>query len=273
MKRQSVLKRQAVRKKRRSDLTTLWKAVSLVGVYFVKFSCLVIALVMVSLVFVSLYQYLIQSPYLRLERIIFSGVDEEMRSELVELAELKPDMSLLTIDLKEIKRRMEMHPWVRFVKPEKRFPHTLAIRVEKEEPQALVVLDKLYFMNRWGNIFKEADPMGELDYPLITGVSSNKSDSHKYLMRVAHVLNILSNERSPWSLSDLSEVHVKKDGNISLYFTSFPGVIQTRGRDFGFKLDDLKKVAEHLKRTGRTQMVRGINLNYHDGAAVSFKNS
>ena len=273
MKRQSVLKRQTVQKKRRGNLTTMWKTVSLVGVYFLKFSCLVIALVMMSLVFVSIYQYLIQSPYLRLERIIFSGVDEEMRTELVELADLTPNLSLLTIDLKEIKRRMEMHPWIRFVKPEKRFPHTLAIRVEKEEPLALVVMDKLYFMNRWGNIFKEADPMGQLDYPLITGVSMNKSEKKEHLMRVAHVLNILSNEKSPWSLNDLSEVHVKRDGNICLYFTSFPGVIQTRGRDFGFKIDDLKKVVEHLKRTGRTQMVRGINLNYHDGAAVSFKNS
>jgi hypothetical protein len=50
-------------------------------------------------------------------------------------------------------------------------------------------------------------------------------------------------------------------------------VIQARGRDFGFKIDDLKKVVEHLERTGRTQMVRGINLDYHDGAVVSFKNS
>ena len=39
------------------------------------------------------------------------------------------------------------------------------------------------------------------------------------------------------------------------------------------KIDDLKKVVEHLERTGRTQMVRGINLDYHDGAVVSFKNS
>ena len=272
MKRQSVLKRQAVRKKRRSNLTTLWKAVSLVGVYFIKFSCLVIALVMVSLVFVSLYEYLIQSPYLRLERIVFSGVDEELRSELVELAELTPNLSLLTIDLKEIKEKMEKHPWIRFVKPEKRFPHTLAIKVEKEEPRALVVMDKLYFMNRWGNIFSEADQMGDLDYPLITGVSTDESDRRKHLMRVAHVLNILSNEKSPWSLNELSEVHIKRDGNMSLYFTSFPGVIQARGRDFGFKIDDLKKVVDHLKRTGRTQMVRGINLNYRDGAAVSFKN-
>ena len=273
MKRQSVLKRQAVQKKRRGSSTSLWKTASLISVYFMKFSCLVIGLVLMSLVFVSLYQYLIRSPYLRLERIVFSGVDEEMRSELVHLAGLTPDLSLLTIDLKEIKRRMEKHPWIRFVKPEKRFPHTLAIKVEKEEPLALVVMDKLYFMNRWGNIFKEADPMGKLDYPLITGVSMNNADRKKYLLRVSHVLNILSNEKSPWSLNDLSEVHVERDGNLSLYFTSFPGVIQTSGRDFGFKLGDLKKVVEHLKRTGRTRMVRGINLNYHDGAAVSFKNS
>ncbi len=114
--------------------------------------------------------------------------------------------------------------------------------------------------------------MGELDFPIITGVSKDRANKRKHLLRAAHVLNILSSEESPWSLKDLSEVHVKRDGNLSLYFTSFPGVIQARGRDFGFKLDDLKKVVEHLERTGRTQMVRGINLDYQDGAVVSFKN-
>jgi cell division septal protein FtsQ len=196
-----------------------------------------------------------------LERVIFSGVDEDMRSELIELAGLNPDLSLLEIDLKETKESMEKHLWIRSVKPEKRFPHTLAIRAEKEESRAVVVMDKLYLMNRWGEIFKEVDPMGELDFPIITGVSNNRANKRKHLLRAAHV-----------SLKDLSEVHVKKDGNISLYFTTFPGVIQARGRDFGFKIDDLKKVVEHLERTGRTQMVRGINLDYQDGAVVSFKN-
>lgn len=272
MKRRSVLKRQTVRKKRRGRLTPIWKMISLVGVYFIKSSCLVIALVMISLLFVTLYEYLIQSPYVRLERVVFSGVDEDMRGELIELAGLNPDLSLLAIDLKEIKESMEKHLWIRSVKPEKRFPHTLAVRAEKEEPRAVVVMDKLYLMNRWGEIFKEIDPMGELDFPIITGVSNDKVKKRKHLLRAAHVLNILGSEKSPWSLKDLSEVHVKRDGNISLYFTSFPGVIQARGRDFGFKIDDLKKVVEHLERTGRTQMVRGINLDYHDGAVVSFKN-
>ena len=272
MKRRSVLKRQTVRKKTRGKLNALWKTISLVGVYFVKFSCLVVALVMISLFFVSLYEYLLQSPYIQLERVIFSGVDEDMRVELIELAGLTPNMSLLTIDLKEIKENMEKHPWIRSVKVEKRFPHTLAVRVEIEEPRAVVVMDKLYFMNRWGEILREVDPTGVLDYPIITGVSMTRPNKRKHLMRAAHVLNILGSQKSPWSLKDLSEVHIKRDGNIALYFTSFPGVIQARGRDFGFKIDDLKKVVEHLDHTGRTQMVRGINLDYHDGAVVSFKN-
>ena len=272
MKRRSVLKRQTVRKKKRGKLTSIWKTISLVGVYFIKFSCLVVALVMISLLFVSLYEYLIQSPYVKLERVVFSGVDEKLRGELIELAGLNSDMSLLAIDLKEIKESMEKHLWIRSVKPEKRFPHTLAVRAEREEPRAVVVMDRLYLMNRWGEIFKEVDPKGELDFPIITGVSNNRTDKKRHLLRAAHVLNILETQKSPWSLKDISEVHIKKDGNISLYFTTFPGVIQARGRDFGFKIDDLKKVVKHLERTGRTQMVRGINLDYQDGAVVSFKN-
>jgi hypothetical protein len=37
------------------------------------------------------------------------------------------------------------------------------------------------------------------------------------------------------------------------------------------KMEELKKVVEHLNSTGRIQTVKAIYLNYSEGAVVSFK--
>jgi hypothetical protein len=36
-------------------------------------------------------------------------------------------------------------------------------------------------------------------------------------------------------------------------------------------MGELKRVVEHLNETGRIPMVKKINLNYREGAVVSFK--
>ena len=273
MKRKSSLNRQTVKRRKRNDLSTIWKAISFVGSCFVKLSCLVIGLVMISLLFVSIYEYLLTSPYIKLEKVIVTGIDGEIKREVLKMSGLSPDLGLLAINLSELKKKIERHPWIRSVNLEKRFPHTLIIRTEKEKPWAVVAMDKLYYMNQWGKIFKEAGQTDDLDYPVITVFSSSGNGMEKHLKRAAHVLSILESEKSPLSLEDLSEVHVKKGRDISLYFCSLPAVITLIGSDLDKKIDNLRKVVENLNRTGRTQMVRGINLDFRDGAVVSFKNS
>ena len=272
MKRRSVLKRQAVKRKKQGHLSKVWKMIALIGAYFLKACCLVVGLVVISFLFVYVYQYLLQSPYIRLEKVVFTGVDDKIKHELMQKSGLTSDLSLLAVNLHALKETMEKHPWVRSVELEKEFPHTLVIRAEKETPRAIVLADKLYYMNRWGEIFKEADQPGGLDFPVITGIPAGGREREKYLNRAAQVLNIFAAEKAPWSLGDLAEVHIEKNGEVFLYFSSFPAVVQARGEELGRKISDLKKVVEHLKKTGRIRMVKEINLNYRESAVVSFSN-
>ncbi|MBW1801684.1 MAG: cell division protein FtsQ, partial [Deltaproteobacteria bacterium] len=128
----------------------------------------------------------------------------------------------------------------------------------------------LYFMNKWGKVFEEAFASGELDFPIITGISPKDAFHERQLVCAAEVLRILETEDRPLSLADLSEIHVREDGNVHLYFSSLP-VIRIKGNLLDKRMDDLKKVVDHLFNTGRMHLVRGINLNYQDGAVVSFK--
>jgi len=270
-KRKPALKSQAVKRKKRGKVQRVRHAFHLIGSGFARIFLVILGCVVVSLMFLYVYGYLLTSPYIRLEKVVFQGVDGELKDKLLEMANLDFDLSLLAINLDEIKGKLQGHPWIRSVDLEKRFPHTLYIRAEKEEPLALVMLDNLYYMNRWGKVFKETDDMDSLDCPVVTGMSTKSDERGRQLQTALQVLRTIEAEQAPWCLGNLSEVHVRKDGNVSLYFTFLRAEIQLRGSDLANRMDDLKRLVEHLNDEGRIQMVRSINFNYGDAAAVSFR--
>ena len=264
-------KKRQVRKKKGRRLSAFWRGIPVIGPYLLKISFVIVGVAMVSLLFASLYEYLVKSPFMRLEEVIVRGGDEEFKEDVLKIARLKPDASLLSLKLDALKGRIEKHPWIGAVDLEKRFPRTLVIQVEKEEPLAIVALDHLYYMNRQGFVFTKVDQTGELDYPVITGVSMEKGGRKGRLDWAVRILKILESEKGPWSLADLSEAHFNGDGLIHLYFSSLP-MVRIREGELGNRIGDLKKVIGHLQDTGQIHMVRVINLNYHDGAVVSYKN-
>jgi len=271
MRRKRILDRQAVKGKKAERLSGLRTMFHAFSAFFLKGTFLLVVIAVMSLAFLSLYGYLLTSPYLRLEEVVVTGVDEELKSELLEMARLNYEHSLLAIDLTELQERLEKHPWVRSLNLEKSFPHTLVIHAEKEEPWALALTKKLYYMNRWGRLFKEPLPDESVDFPVVTGLSEKQEEMKEQLDAALRVLRLFEAEEPPWDLGHLSELHVRKDGVVDIYVSFIPGVVRVRVSDLAERLDELKNVVDHLVSTGRIHMVRTIHLDYRDGAAVAFE--
>ena len=271
MKRKKVLARQAVTKKKAGRLSTVWTVFHRASAFFLKGAVVLVGLAGMTLAFLYLYGYLLTSPYIRLEEVTITGVDEELKSELLDMAHLNYEHSLLAINLHELQERLEKHPWVQAVSLEKSFPHTLVIRVEKEEPWALALTDKLYYMNRWGRLFKAVSADERVDFPIVTGLSEREEDRREQIEEAVRILRLFEAGDPPWDLGHLSEVHMKQDGVADLYVSFIPGVVKVKASDLAAKLEDLKDVVQHLVSTGRIHMVRAIHLDYGDGAAVAFE--
>ncbi|MBN1833290.1 MAG: FtsQ-type POTRA domain-containing protein [Deltaproteobacteria bacterium] len=265
------LERQAVKRKKRKKPSRLWKLIVLFGTSTLKLSFLLAGLTVLSLLFLCVYQYLLTSPYIRLEQVVIEGVETELKYELRAMSQLTTDTSLLAIRLNDLKKRLEKHPWIQTIHVERRFPHTLVIQAKKEKPRAMVVTDGLYYMNRLGKIFEKVDPTGDVDFPLITGISTTGEEMEKQVQLAAHILREIEGEEEAWSLEELSEIHLEKGGHASLYFRSLPAAIVLDGTQTHKKMDDLKRLVRHLEKTGQIRTVKRINLDYTDGGVVSLK--
>jgi len=227
-------------------------------------------LIGISLFFLSLYQYFLDSPYMRIEEVIIKGVDEDLKNEILEISDLSSDVSLLALNLSRLKKQLEGHTWIKSIELEKQFPHKLIIKAEKEVPRAVVSLDKIYYMNRWGEIFKAVTVSEDIDYPVVTGIDEDADQKESKLKLAAHVLDLLETESGPWSINELSEIHISKKGDLSLYSISLSAVVMINGAEIREKKDELKKVVTHLRRKGLIHTVKKIDMNYKNGTVVSF---
>lgn len=272
MKRQSVLKKQSVKKQKKRDFLAVFRVIPIVGSGLLKVLFMVAGIAVISLSFVFLYYYLLSSPYMKLKQVDMEGVDGKIRQELIQICGLTPDLSLLELNLNELRQKMETHPWIRSVKLIRRFPHTLIVQAEKESPSALVLLKQVSYMNYRGEIFTQVKDWEDMDFPIITGVSGKDPKALKEKLEMASlILKALKPEKGLWSLNKLSEIHVNRDGLFSIYFNHMNAEIKLMSCDLRSKMDGLKKVTEHLRITGRIHQVTSINLNHVDGALVSFK--
>ncbi len=271
MKKRSLLKNQSVKRKKKGGRIPLLGVFFRLGSGLLKIVFFLIFIALVSVSFLFFYNYFVQSPYMKLERIKAEGVDHKIRKEIILLSGLTSDMGLLSLNLEEVRKKMEQHPWVRSVKLERRFPHTLIVYAEKEVPCALLVSEGIYYVNRWGEVFKEVSGADEMDFPVITGLSKRGPERQNQLRGALQVMQVLDNQESQWSLEALSEIHIGPDNMVSLYFNHLGAVVRLAWCELDRKMTELKKVAAHLTQTGRLDEVTRIDLNYENGAVVSFK--
>ena len=272
MKKRTILSGQSVKRKKKhpKNYSSFFRMVKTLSSLSLKILCLCVVVVSISTLFLYLYQYLISSPYMSLEEIRITGVDERIKRELIEISNLDSELSLLTINLKDLKQKMESHPWVRIVELEKSFPNLLLVRAEKEIPYAIVALDKLYYINRWGKPFKELEYTDNKDFPVITGISPGDNDRDHLMEQAAGILSVFESDKGVWSMEDLSEVHFGEREKVSLYSTSSRVVLKIGYDQLAVKKKKLRAILSNLKE--KIHMVKTIDLSYSD-PVVSFRDA
>lgn len=271
MKRKSLLKKQSVEKKRTRSSTVNWGGFKTIASFSFKCFFLLSGVLVVSFLFLFIYQYFLDSPYMKLKEVVVTDVDEDTKNTLMDLADLNSDMSLLAIDITELKKKLESHPWIRNVDIEKRFPHRLVIRAQKEVPRALIAFEKLAYVNRWGEVFSDEIRSDDMDYPVITGLKRDEIDMDKRLRLAVNILDVLETEPGPLSIKEISEIHLEKDGDVSLYSVSIPIAVNIRGTELSGKKEKLRKIINHLESKNLIHTVKKIDMNFDNGAIVSFR--
>ncbi len=129
---------------------------------------LVVGILGLGVFFLGGWLFLHRVNLFPLEEVRFEGLKRVSEAELRQILPVERGTNLFRVNLKEVKRVLERHPWVASVEVSRDLPHTLKIYVQEEDPIALVVLSgKLYFVDPRGKVFARAPRKALFDYPVV----------------------------------------------------------------------------------------------------------
>ena len=224
----------------------------------------------------TLHRYFQQSGQLNIGEVKIMGCMNVVESELLDLAKIDFKANLLNLDLQEVSRLLAQHPWVEKAKVRRDFSaKALIIEVQERIPRAWILLDELYLMDRNGEIFKKAEPKEKMNLPILTGVTPQewRQKDPRIMELLRQALDLLENleGRKVFSLQDVSEVHVSKTKDITLYTLQGGVPIRFGSGDYADKLNRLEKVLPDLRN--KLKNVESLALNYPKKVVVKMKES
>jgi cell division septal protein FtsQ len=162
--------------------------------------------------------------------------------------------NLFSINLKEVVKQLESHPWIEQVRVRKVFPHKILIQIEERKPMAIIQLEELYYIDTKGEIFSPVGDRDEYNYPYLTGLTrqvleKNPVEAKRLITKALELLRIVDQEKVP-PLEDISEIHMEKIFGIQC-FTKTEGVEVKMGwEDFGEKLKRASLIWSDLRKRG-----------------------
>lgn len=162
----------------------------------------------------------------------YAPLDSEMILEKAAIPIGK--VNLFALDLADIAARIRKNAWIREVRVQKRFPHTLTISPIFHEPKAILQKkdDSLAYVDSGGHVFGKVEPRYRSDLPVLHQVEENM----KAALQIVHQWG----EADLSSTTELSSIAFDKKRGFSAYVVYPLSKGDQMGRaviDFGHEID------------------------------------
>jgi len=222
---------------------------------------------------VLLGRLLLVSGYFAVTTVSVENNQRLQQDEVLALSDIEQGSNIFDLDLDMIGGKIEENPWVASARVERVFPNEVTIRIEERQPQAIVRLGTLYYVDVNGEIFKMLDAGDRLDYPLISGIDrqlllDQPEQARELLLGALGLLSELA-QRRIFGLDQVSELRVTPQEGITLY--TYRGGVPVRFGQNGYrtKLDRLERIYRELQP--RLAAIDYIDLNVVERVIVKLE--
>jgi len=208
-------------------------------------------------------------PYFSVQEIRVTGSRKVSGSQIVSMTGVRIGMNMWEVDPQRIEAKLNRHPWVRGEVVRREFPKRVLIQVDEWEAKAVIVLDKLYYADQEGTIFKKVDSGEVVNLPFITGLGDKKAIFHNPFAREKIAEAIRLNSLMAKNSIVLSEIHFLPHKGVVVYPTSHPVPLHMGWGDWSGKVHRLKQVLAEW--SGRENRLTSLDLRFRDRVVVKLK--
>jgi cell division protein FtsQ len=234
---------------------------------------LLIAIAVLSSLFIYSYSVLISRPYFEIKEISVRGLKELTEKDVLASAEIKPAQNLLAINTDAVIRRVAANQWVKNVYIGRELPNKLVLEVQERSPVVLVKqASDFYLMDGEGFVFKKLGKGDEVDLPILTGINAQDKTKSPLFLSTLNLLKTVSGSSQYAYLGTISEIHI--DDVFGLSLISDKGLYLKLGMGgFESKLKKLTLVLADLEQRGMKNGYLCIDLSDESKITVQRKNA
>jgi cell division protein FtsQ len=210
-------------------------------------------------------------PYFAVTEILVTPTTRVHPGALLEWVGLASGISIWSIDPAALAARLEAYPWVRRASVRRELPRRLVLRVTEREPAAILLLDKLYYVDRTGTVFACLGAHDRLDVPFVTGIEAAVLGGERPYPRraVRQALKLLALIRAAGLPFHVSEVHIERGQGITVFPVAPPVALGFGWGRYPAKLARLGQVLGAF--AGREAQIREIDLSYETQAVIRLR--
>lgn len=206
-------------------------------------------------------RYVTTSPRFAVRTVAVDGASRLSAEEVARHAGLAVGDNVFSIELDEVRQKLEAHPWIASARVSRKLPGAVMVSVVEHEPKALVsVADALYLVDAKGAVFKEVGADDAFDLPLVTGVAADKivADREGVEAKLRDALALVDDvSRSELAKRHpLQEVHLEKDGTVLVIVGSEAIALHLGRPPYKGKLEQASRVLDEMgKRKAQASTV------------------
>lgn len=238
-----------------------------------KATILMVLVAVLALICRVVYGYMVDSPLLTLREVIIEGCRKTSEREILSLTQLDRRPNILSVELDALRSKLETNPWIARAEIRRIFPDSISIKVIERRPNAIILLERLYYIDAQGAIFAKFPEDQDIDYPILTGLhredfKANPDQSRALLSKALTLVTVMENGEV-LSKKDISEIHMDKASGISIYTKE--GAIEIKlGLDhYEPKWKRLERVWGHLRQRSLNPLF--IDCNYEKRVIVKVR--
>ncbi|MEJ2068812.1 MAG: FtsQ-type POTRA domain-containing protein [Syntrophobacterales bacterium] len=204
------------------------------------------------------------------------GIQRFTRAQILEMAHLDSQTSLLALKPTVVEQTLLAHPLIATAELERHWPNRITLRLTERQPVALVQLEELYYTDLNGSLFKPSSTADPHDFPVITGLTQEdfpdgSRPASGLVTKVLKLLSLLQEAPQPLTSSRIAEIHVDSECGFTLYLTGLKTALFLGFNNLPEKIQKLHKVWPFLAQRGYLARTGRINLGHPQHLVLSLK--
>lgn len=246
----------------RRDPLELHKKMAILGVGAV--------LVLISLVAAGfgVYKLLGRSVFFQVTSIKIQGCKKTDKDLIFRRSGIDIYTNLLSLDVEDVKKRLESHEWIKQGVIKRDWPNGLIISVKERVPVVMANLeDGLYYLDEKGIAFAAVSPPDDMDFPVITGLSDKDMAEDVRDTQIADALTFVRHAGRGDAIlpkQNISEINLGPDGELTLFLVNRPFPIHLGKGKMRTKSYRLAKVLYWLYKKKEFASTAYIRMDYQN---------